>query len=67
MSLGAVHILFISLCTLLAAGTGVWGVRMFVAESSALGLAYGLLSLLAVPALMVYGARVRRKLKEVEA
>ena len=67
MSLASVHILFIAICTLLAVGTGLWGVRSFFAESSTLGLVYGVLSLLAVPVLMLYGVRVRRKLKELEA
>ncbi|MEE2777743.1 MAG: hypothetical protein VYE73_13390 [Acidobacteriota bacterium] len=65
MSLGAVHILFITICTVLAVGTGSWGLRGFVADGSILGLVYGLLSLVAVPVLMTYGVRVRRKLKEL--
>ena len=65
MSLGAVHILFISICTLLAVGTGWWGLRGYFADGSMIGLVYGLLSLVAVPVLLTYGVRVRRKLKDL--
>lgn len=65
MSLRAFHILFIAVSTLLAAGTGAWGVQAFVAEGSRGGLVYGVLSLLMVPVLVVYGVRVRRKLWEI--
>jgi hypothetical protein len=67
VSLAGVHLLFIGLSTLLAIGAGVWGVRGFVADGSTAGLIYGLLSLLAVPLLLVYGVRVRRKLKALGA
>lgn len=67
MSLASVHILFISVCTLFAMGTGWWGVRSWVAESSTAGLVYGVIALAAVPALLIYGVRVRRKLKGLEA
>jgi hypothetical protein len=67
MSLAGIHLLFISLSTLLAIGVGLWGVRAFVASGSTAGLVYGVLSLLAVPLLLVYGVRVRRKLKALGA
>ncbi len=67
MSLASFHILFIGMSVLLAAVCGLWGIRAFVAEGSASGLAFGILSLLAVPVLVVYGVRVRRKLKELGA
>lgn len=67
MSLAAVHLLFIALSTLLAAGVGVWGVRDFVADGSVTALLYGVLSLAAVPVLLVYGVRVWRKLKTLGA
>ena len=67
MSLAAIHLLFIALSTLLAAGAGVWGVRGFVGDGSLAGLVYGVLSLAAVPLLLVYGVRVRRKLKALGA
>jgi len=67
MSLAGFHLLFISLTTLLAVGTGVFGLRDWFAEGSTLGLVYGVLSLVAVPFLLVYGVKVRRKLKELGA
>jgi hypothetical protein len=67
MSLAAIHLLFIALSTLLAAGAGVWGVRDFAATGNLAGLVFGVLSLLAVPVLLVYGVRVRRKLKSLGA
>ena len=67
MSLATIHLLFISLSTLLAAGAGVWGVRAFTASGSVAGLVWGVLSLVAVPVLLVYGVRVRRKLKSLGA
>jgi hypothetical protein len=67
MSLAAIHLLFIALSTLLAIGAGVWGVRDYVSSDSTVGLVYGVLSLVAVPLLLVYGVRVRRKLKALGA
>ena len=67
MSLAGIHLLFISLTTLLAVGTGVFGLREWFADDSTLGLVYGVLSLVAIPFLLVYGVRVRRKLKELGA
>jgi hypothetical protein len=67
MSLAGIHLLFIALSTLLAIAAGVWGVRAFIADGSTVGLVYGVLSLLAVPVLLIYGARVRRKLKALGA
>jgi predicted membrane protein len=67
MSLAAIHLLFIALSTLLAIVAGVWGVRDFSATGSVAGLVYGVLSLVAVPVLLIYGVRVRRKLKALGA
>ena len=67
MSLAGFHLLFISATTLLAVGTGVFGLREWFADGSTLGLVYGVLSLVAVPFLLVYGVKVRRKLKELGA
>ena len=67
MSLAGIHLLFIALTTLLAAGTGVFGLRGWFADGSTLGLVYGVLSLVAIPFLLIYGVRVRRKLKELGA
>ncbi|HVR28956.1 MAG TPA: hypothetical protein VMS86_05420 [Thermoanaerobaculia bacterium] len=67
MSLATIHLLFIALSTLLAAGAGVWGLSAFTASGDLAGLLFGALSLLAVPVLVVYGVRVRRKLKALGA
>jgi len=67
MSLATIHLLFIACSTLLAAGAGVLGVRDFAATGGTVGLVYGVLSLVAVPVLIVYGVRVRRKLKMLGA
>lgn len=63
MSLASVHLLFIALSTLLAIGAGAWGVRAFSETGSTWALVYGLLALAAVPLLLIYAVRVRRKLK----
>ena len=67
MSLAGIHMLFITLSTLLAIGCGIYGLREYFADGSTLGLVYGVLSLVAVPFLLVYGVRVRRKLKALGA
>jgi hypothetical protein len=67
MSLAGFHLLFISVTILLAVGTGAFGLRAWFADGSTLGLVYGVLSLIAVPFLLVYGVKVRRKLKELGA
>ena len=67
MSLASIHLLFISLSTLLAIGVGAWGLSAFAGSGSVPGLIYGVLSLLAVPLLLVYGVKVRRKLKALGA
>jgi hypothetical protein len=67
MSLATIHLLFIALSTLLAIGAGVWGVRDYVANASASGLVYGVISLAAVPVLLTYGVRVWRKLRALGA
>jgi hypothetical protein len=67
MSLAAVHLLFIALSTMLAIVAGVWGLRDYAATGGAVGLVFGVLSLVAVPVLLVYGVKVRRKLKQLGA
>ena len=67
MSLATIHLLFIALSTLLAIGAGVWGMSDYSATGSVMGLVWGVLSLVAVPVLLIYGVRVRRKLKALGA
>ncbi len=65
MSLGSFHLLFIVISTLLALVAGAWGMNGWASERSALDLTFGLLSLASVPVLVVYGVRVRAKLKQL--
>jgi hypothetical protein len=67
MSLAGIHLLFIALSTMLALGCGIFGLRAYFGDGSMLGLSYGVLSLVAVPLLLVYGVKVRRKLKALGA
>ncbi len=67
MSLKAFHLLFINLSILLAIWTAVWGFEDFRAGGGAGGLVLaGLFALLAV-VLAVYGARFRKKFKDLNA
>ncbi len=63
MSLASFHIFFIAVSTLVALVAGVWGVSSFASDDSILALVFGVLSLVAVPVLAIYGVRVRAKLK----
>ena len=65
MSLAAFHILFITVSLLAAIFAGIWGVSTYVAEGGSLPLVFGVLSLLAVPVLAVYGVKVRAKLRDL--
>ena len=68
MSLAAIHLLFIALSTLLADRRRRLGrARVRRHRGACSGLVYGVLSLVAVPLLLVYGVRVRRKLKALGA
>lgn len=67
MSLASLHLLFIALSTLLAISAGVWGLDAWSSSGSVTGLVWGGFSLLMVPVLLVYGVRVRRKLKALGA
>ena len=65
MSLSTFHLFFITMATLVALGAGVWGVSTYASEDSVSALALGLLSLASVPVLVVYGVKVRAKLKSL--
>ncbi len=65
MSLSTFHLFFISLSTLVALGAGAWGVSTYGSEDSVSALVFGLLSLAAVPVLVVNGVKVRTKLKSL--
>lgn len=65
MSLRIFHIVFITASVLLCLFGGVWGVRGYVANHDAMALGLGVLFLACGVALIVYGARTFRKLKEI--
>ncbi len=65
MSLATFHVFFIAVSALVALGAGVWGVSTYTSEDSVSALTFGLLSLAAVPVLVVYGVKVRAKLKSL--
>ena len=65
MSLATFHVFFIAVSTLVALGAGVWGVSTYGSEDSVSALVFGLLSLASVPVLVVYGVKVRAKLKSL--
>ena len=67
MSLKAFHIFFIALSILLSAGLGAWGVQSWMAEGSRGGLALGVVFFLTGAALVVYGVKFLKKMREIES
>ncbi len=65
MSLKVFHIVFIALSVALSAGLGAWGIQSFLAEGSKQGLAFGILFFVTGAALLVYGVRFWKKMKEM--
>jgi len=65
MSLKAFHIFFIATSALLAVGVGMMSLQAFLERRAMEQLGWGLVSFAAAAALIVYGVRIRRKLKEV--
>ena len=65
MSLKTVHIVFITIATLTAAGFGVWLVRSYFATGSGLDLMMAILAFLGAIGLPVYGRWFLRKMKKV--
>lgn len=63
MSLKAVHIVFVTVATLISAGFCVWAVQNYLATSS--GLFMAILAVLATAALPVYGVWFLKKMKDV--
>lgn len=66
LSLRSFHLFFIAASVVLAAMVGGWGVRTWQATGSVGSLALGLLFFLLGFVLVVYGLRVRRKLRALE-
>jgi hypothetical protein len=65
LSLRSFHLFFIAASVLLAAWVGVWGVQSWQANRSGSDLAVGLLFAALGVVLLVYGLRVRKKLRQV--
>ncbi len=65
MSLRAFHLLFIALSIVMSALVGGWGLQRWLAGGEAAGLALGAFFFLFGFALVVYGVRTFRKLKEL--
>jgi Na+/H+ antiporter NhaD/arsenite permease-like protein len=63
LSLRSFHLFFIAASVLLAAWVGVWGIQSWQATRSASDLTVGLLFFALGLVLLVYGLRVRKKLK----
>ncbi len=67
MSLKAFHLIFVAASALLAFGFGAWGVDAYASRGEGGSLVLGILSFLFGSALVVYGIRVRTKLKGIGA
>jgi len=65
MSLATFHLVFIAISILAALFAGVWGVSGYAAGDGSMPLLFGVLALLSVPVLVVYGVRVRSKLRSL--
>ena len=63
LSLRSFHLFFIAVSVLLAAWVGVWGVQSYLATRSVGDLALGVVFFLLGFVLLLYGRRVRRKLR----
>jgi len=65
LSLRSFHLFFIAASVVLAAWVGVWGVQSWQANRSGSDLGVGLLFFALGVVLLVYGLRVRRKLRAI--
>ena len=65
MSLRVFHIVFIVASIILSAFVSIWGFRQFAFEGQGGSLALGVLFLLFGAALVVYGLKAFRKLREL--
>lgn len=63
MSLKTFHLLFVTASVILAFGFGAWGIEAYSSRGEEGTLLLALLSLLFGAGLIVYGVRVRTKLK----
>lgn len=66
MSLKAIHLLFVALLAGLALGCGLWSLRHYFSETGTPGdLLWGLVSLAAAVAVVLYGRYFLKKLKAI--
>lgn len=65
MSLKAFHIFFITLCVLMSAGLGAWGVNDYARGGGGQSLTLGVIFFLTGAVLLVYGVRFWKKMKEL--
>jgi len=65
MSLRAFHIIFVIASVLLSLFVGLWGVREYMDTRNGSGLALALVFFFLGFALVIYGKRVFRKLREL--
>ena len=65
LSLRSFHLFFIAASVVLAAWVGVWGIQSWQANRSGSDLAVGLLFFALGVVLLVYGLRVRKKLRAI--
>ena len=65
MSLKAVHIFFITVATLIAAGFGLWSIRQYGVTGSSGDLLLTILAVSAAIALPIYGVWFLKKMKKV--
>ena len=65
MSLKSFHVFFIAVSVLLAVGLGIRSLRTFLEEQALSQLAWSLLAFGAALALIIYGRRFLKKLKDV--
>ena len=65
MSLKAVHVFFITVATLIAAGFGVWSIQQYTATGSGGDLLLTVLAVSAAISLPIYGVWFLKKMKKV--
>jgi hypothetical protein len=65
VSLKAFHIFFITLCVLMSAALGAWGVNDYLRGGDSQSLVLGVLFFVTGAVLLVYGIRFWKKMKEL--
>ena len=65
MSLKTFHLVFVTVCTILAIGFGIWAIRNYQSQGDIESLIAGVASLAGAIILLVYGKWFLKKLKGV--